>query len=1043
MKKLLTLLIVFVVQVSFAQEKVVSGTVSDDLGPLSGVNVIKKGTTKGAETDFDGNYSLKAKKGDVLVFSFVGMQTVEKTVGNSNKINVVLKTSEHNTLEEVVVTASGIKKQKKSLGYAQQTVKSEELISSKQTDISNAMAGKISGVQLVGAPSSGFNTSSIRLRGDVGVLYVIDGVRTTNTNNLNSEDVESMSVLKGAAATALYGPEGKKGVVVITTTRAKKGRSSIVVDSAIEIGDATAYFPEMQEEYGGGYSMEFPKHTNGQPIVEYYADESWGPKLDGRLVRQWDSWVKGSPNYGKMTPWVFQGGVKEFFQPAVSTKNSVTFKKGGDDYRLKLNLQRNDRSLAIENAKRATNRLGVAFDFDVTKKLNVGANFIYTDMNTKNNPSEGYGSLGSNFFQWWQTQLDVKKLRKYKSNGKMLSWNIKGPSDPSPKYWDSPYVELYENLKNAQRHSVIGSVNLNYKLTDAFSVQASAKKTFVSVATDSRVAFGLLDQPAFSRSSNRSNRDLFTGALLYNKTFNKLEVSARLGGELDSFEFDSFGNESVNGLTIPGFYGIKSSKDRPKVRTYIGKDKSQAAYVTTSLGYDEWAFFEGSFRRDWSSRAALSKNYVDTKAGSLSLVLSKFIPSNDILSYWKLRGGYAEGAFFPNRYATYETYRIGDPFDGGSVLSVQRTLANSELTGASRTEMEIGTEMQLFRNKLSVDFTYFYKRDNNLPVQVDIDPTRGYRSIYSNEGIQSYKGFEVGLSATPVRTEDFKWTTAFNFATLDRYVDKVSNSTKTSDSRFLSDRWGGLILRNEEGKKWGRVYGNKVQEKNGKKVLNADGSYAVKSNQYLGNYLPDFTGGFINNFKYKNLSLGIDMDFQVGGKFFSITQMFMNYSGLGINTVGNNDKGNPVRNPVLDKNGNQVKVVKVADAGDKTGGTRIDGVDADGNAMSIYKSTQLHHESHQFGKISEFLYDASYLAVRNIRLGYTLDKDYTKSFGVDDLTVGVYMNNAFLLFESVPNVDPSQLEQAYGDSSQGTVSFMEGGQLPAVRTIGINLRLKF
>ncbi|WOC40771.1 carboxypeptidase-like regulatory domain-containing protein [Polaribacter sp. HL-MS24] len=302
LKGFLTLLLALVVQITFAQEKTVSGTVSESSGPLPGVSVLVKGTTRGVETDFDGKYSIKVNTGDVLVFRYLGYTTVERTAGNSNTIDVTLKEGGE-VLDEIVVTALGNKRNKRSLGYAQQGVDSEELVSAKQADIANAIAGKISGVQILAAPKSGFNQSQIRLRGNRNVLYVVDGIRLQNSDDVNPEDVSSMSVLKGAAATALYGPEGSNGVVIITSQKAKNGDSSISYDGALEIGNA-AYIHDLQNEYGGGYSQTFSKFSyddtrdptswasfDGDNIVDYFADESWGPKLDGRLVRQWDSWI--------------------------------------------------------------------------------------------------------------------------------------------------------------------------------------------------------------------------------------------------------------------------------------------------------------------------------------------------------------------------------------------------------------------------------------------------------------------------------------------------------------------------------------------------------------------------------------------------------------------------------------------------------------------------------------------------------------------------------------------------------------------------------
>lgn len=1045
----------------------VSGTVTDENNqPLPGATVVVQGTTRGTSTDFDGNYQISASRGETLVFSYVGYASQSIAVSAATH-NVGLQSS--NALDEVVVTALGITRDKKSLGYAQQDVEGESLKSSRQSDVANAIAGKVSGVQLIGAPSSGYGASQIRLRGDVNVLYVIDGVRLQGTgrfnpvNDINPEDIKSMSVLKGAAATALYGPEGSRGVVIITTTTGAIGKntSSITYDGGMELGSSDPYLPEFQTEYGGGYSQTFNtfsynpatdpgswKGFDNHKFPDYYADESWGPKLDGTLVREWDSWIPGNPNFGKLTPWKYNGGISAFFRSAISTKNNVNFINSGEKHSLKLNFYRLKQELPLPNTEKETNRLSIGVDFNVSDRLSVASNVSFSNTSTLNNPAIGYGSLGANFFQWWQQQLDVKKLRNYKQNGKTVSWNMKSPRDPSPKYWDSPYVELYENLKHSDLKSFIGNVDLNYTLNEFLTSKVSLSKTYNSFKFDDRIAFDLLDQPRYREGSYRGDRNLLVGQLIFNKTFDKIDLNAITGFELSDDSYDFTVASSVNGLSVPNFYSISTSVDRPDYDSYKRINKNRGGYLTASLGYDNWGFIEGSFRRDWNSFASANKNFVDTKSLSLSLILSSFIPKNDIVSYFKLRGGIAQGPNFPIAYATQETFNVWNSFDGKPVLDSKSTLANPDLIGAVRNEYEIGAELKLFKNKLGVDITYFNKVDDKLPIRVNVDPVRGISSIYSNEGKQTFKGIELGLSATPYRNTNFEWGTVLNFATLDRYVDKVSNTTKISDEGFLSSRWGGLLLRNEEGKKWGSVYGRKVKEINGQKVINSTGTGSVtEDTQFLGNYLPDFTGGFSNTFKYKNFDLGLDMDFQVGGKYFSITSMFVNSSGLGIQTVGNNDLGNPIRNSVSgthlkDSKGDDVESVYADTANSNSGGIKVKGVNEKGESVSYYVSPQVWHGS-QFGNISEFVHDASYLSVRNINFGYTFDKMTLGKIGIEEIRLSTYINNAFLLFTSLSNVDPSQLEHAYGDSSIGTISFMEGGQLPSVRTYGFNVRLKF
>ncbi|WOC40772.1 TonB-dependent receptor [Polaribacter sp. HL-MS24] len=675
----------------------------------------------------------------------------------------------------------------------------------------------------------------------------------------------------------------------------------------------------------------------------------------------------------------------------------------------------------IENAHRKNNRLSFSGDVDVNSKMNISSNIAYQDRSTQNNPNEGYGSLGANIFQWWQAQLDLDKLKNYRQGGNIVSWNISSPRNPTPKYWDSPYFELYENVKNQDRKSIVGNIAINYKFTNDLQTILTLNKTYEINNFDSRQAFGGLETPSYSESSWYKDRNLLTGRLLYEKELGQISLSATTGFEFDQFKLESTGASSKNGLTVPDYYSIRTSKERPDYFNSITKTKGRALYGSLTLGFKKILFLDTNLRKDWSSTAKIGDNSVFTKGATLSFIFSELIQKNTFLSYGKLRGGFAQAPRFPGPYALSETYGILNSYDDKAVLSTSSTIFNKNLKGGIREEIELGTELGFFDNKLSLDVTYFSKTDKNLPTQLSLDPTTGYSSVLVNSGEQSYKGFEIGISGSPIKNELFSWNSKFNFATLERKVIKLAEGLTQTDQRYLSDRWGGLVLRDKVGDRWGEVYGTKVKEINGKKVLNSSANYVTETNQSLGNFLPDFTGGFINSFKYKNLTLDIDMDFQVGGKYFSITQMFINYSGLGTPTVGNNNLGNPKRNPVT--GGSSPSYVLAANAGADSGGTYIEGVDENGKDVAYYVDTQ-RWWGNQFGNISDFSYHASYLSVRNIKLGYTFPNSITKKIGFKNLKLSGYVNNAFLLFSALPNIDPSQIEQVYNN-----VNFMEGGQL--------------
>ena len=401
-------------QWGFTQNSV-SGTVSDNAGvPLPGATVQVVGTNTGVTTDFDGVYSIMASEGDVLSFSYTGFIAQTVTVGASATIDVSLTSD--TALEEVVVTALGITREAKSLGYAQQAVSGDALTKTKETDFRTPLAGKVAGVQVISGTSSTYEPSSIRLRGETDILYVVDGIKVASTD-INTDNIDNISVLKGAAATALYGSEAKSGVILITSKKAKVGDSYITVDHNTVVSNISRLHP-YQNEYGGGYSANWSQFVynpatdpaswaafNGQNIPYYAADESWGPKLDGTQARHWDSWIPGHPDFGKTRPWSPNpNNVKNFFETGISSSTSLSFAKGGEDFSFRATGRATNSTLPVPNAGRDVYDLNINTSLNATDKLTVYASLNAKIQNTDNYVSSGYGSLQSNFSQWWQRQ---------------------------------------------------------------------------------------------------------------------------------------------------------------------------------------------------------------------------------------------------------------------------------------------------------------------------------------------------------------------------------------------------------------------------------------------------------------------------------------------------------------------------------------------------------------------------------------------------------------------------------------------------------------
>ncbi|WP_299162372.1 SusC/RagA family TonB-linked outer membrane protein [uncultured Tenacibaculum sp.] len=1046
----LTLILALIVQITLAQERTISGIVSDESGPLPGVNIIKKGTAIGTETDFNGKYTIKAQTGDVLIFSFIGMKTVEINIKSTNKIDLTMVSG--NVLNEVVITGLGIKREAKALGYSQQTVKGEDLTKTKETDISTALAGKVAGIQFTGQPSSTFKNSNIRLRGESNVLYVVDGIKLNARSDVNTEDIESMTVLKGLAATAIYGPEGRNGAIVITTKKAKNGESSIEFSTSVAFSNVYL-MPEYQNEYGGGYANDgkpvghperytnaigYFTDYNGQNIPTYSADESWGPKLKGQMVRHWDSWIPGSNEYGKLRAWEANpNNVKDFYQTGVTKNNSLSFLKGGEDYNIRTTLTKIDQELILENTKRSTLTVSVNTDYNINKKLSFRVNANYTNRYTKNDTDNNYGNLGSNFNQWWQRQLDIKRLKNYKQNGDIYSWNISSPTNLKPLYWDSPYFEIYENLNEQVKNSLYGSFGANYKFNDDLNADILFKKSYNSYNYSDRAAWGGLNpnhsgNPWYQESVSSDVKDEVTGIVNYSKKLNDFDFSAYAGFEITNQIYRYSESETVGGMTTPGFYSITTSVDRPGYAGGKIETKRKALFSSLSIGYKDLFFVEGTYRNDWGSTANPDKNKITSFGISSSFVFSKLIENNETLSFGKIRIGLAEAPYFPNPYALSQTYTTGNPYGSTGTSSVPNAGINPLLRGGSKKETEFGIQLKFLKNRIGIDVTYFNRKDEELPSWVTIPGSTGITGFYSNDGKQTTKGFELSLNLIPVKTENFRWDIDFNIASLKKTVNYIADGV---DVNILSS-WGPQ-LQERIGKEWGAIYGNAYRrDANGNKILAANGLYEYDTNKFLGSILPDFTGGLTTNFSYKNFNLSFGFDYQFGGKFYGVTRRYSNYGGQGIETVGNNPLGNPIRNTITGTKSTAWSV-NLTNANSDSGGQLTSGVDANGNAQQFLVNPYVLWRTNLRNVHEEYINDATYIKLRTIRFEYNLPSTILEKTPFTNINLGIFANNVWLIESDIEGIDPSEIE------GRDSYNYIENGQMPSARSIGVNAKFTF
>ena len=1047
---ILTLLLALVVQIAFAQTKTISGTVSDETGPLPGVSVLVKGTNTGTETDFDGNYTIEAAEGAVLQFSFVGMASQEITVGASSTINVTMEAD--NVLDEVVITGLGIKREKKALGYSQQSVQGEELQKGKDVDVNNALAGKVAGVQIVGNSSTTFGNSQIKLRGETGVLYVVDGVIVYAISDINTANIADMSVLKGASATAIYGPDGRNGVIIITTKTAQSGKATFTIDQATSINQVAAV-PDYQNEYGGGYSQTFNTFSydpsqdpadwaafDGQPYPDFWADESWGPRLDGTPVRHWDSWIPGTDTFGELRPWSpTTSDVEDFYDKAITNNTTLSFAKGGEDYNIRTSLQNIFQEGIVPNSQQKTTNFNMNVNYDLTDKLTATAIVNYQDRSTLNNPDQNYGNIGSNMNQWWQRQLNMDRLKNYEQNGQIVSWNIRGPRDARPLYWDMPYFHSYENFKNDYKNAAYGKFALNYEFNEKFSAVAEMRSTFNSYTGDDRATTKSLLDPAFYSEYASNNTKLhFFGMANYSDKFmdGDLDLDASIGGEIVNNEYKTLNASTSGDLTIPEFYNLAGSANPVSASSRLSVTKTRGAFVKASVGYKGMAYLDGSLRNDWSSTAAPDDNKVTSWGLSGSFILSKILPQNDVLTFAKIRAGYANAPYFPGPYQIGQTYSTGSLYQGNGTLYIPNTQNNELLIGGTRGEFEVGGEFRLFGNRVNLDLTYFNRKDEDLPTRINLDGSTGYTGITVNSGQTTSSGLEVALSGTVIQGEDFSWDLGLNFGTLDKVVDAIytnPDTGETIDSYDISTYTSSMRLQANVGESYGVfVARGFARHTDGSLIFTSSDNFARESNKVVGQLLPDFTGGITTTFRYKNLDLFLGFDGQSGGNYYSRTERYIDHSGISAKTAGLNDKGNPLRDPVA--NGGGIHIVGVLQTGTDADGVPI----SDGTVVDKYIDPQDYFYLGNLGNIYENnVHDASYIKLRTVKLNYNFKSDFVNSIGMEAASLGFFANNVWLIYSDLPWVDPSELEKRSG------VNWAENGTLPMTSSYGLNLKLTF
>ena len=1072
----------------------ISGTVldADTDEALIGASVAVKNTGRGAVTDAAGTFKLDAQAGEILLFSYVGYEPQEVTLGSGTTLSI--KLAAQNQLNEVVVTALGLSKAKKSLGYAVQEVSGSSLDKARETNLVSALAGKVAGVTIVGNPSGIGSSARITIRGERSLninrnqpLFVVDGVPISNdfrgssgssyqdvdygngAGFVNPDDVESVTVLKGASAAALYGSRANNGVVLITTKSGKNTKGiGVSINSTVSFENVLR-LPEYQNVYGQGLGGIFEfKDGNGGGAADG-VDESWGPKMEGQLLPQFDSPTSNGFRGGDVgnlftsigpvdlnaqlaargtinnTPFAAQpDNIRDFFETGVTQTHNVALAGSNEKSDFRLSYTWLDQTGTVPNTDLKRNTVAFAGGYNLSPKLKVRTAINYVNSNSDNRPNLSYGTenIMYLFNCWLGRSVNVASLRDYWIAGRegLNQFNF------NYNYHDNPYFGLYENTNSQAIDRVFGNVSLTYDLTSDLSLMV---RSGTDVSNEFRTRRRAYSTQRFQRGSYREERIGFTEIntdflLNYRKNLSeRIDLNVGLGGNAMR-QRGRFSDVIAPELAVPGIYTLGNSRVALQNLASVPSTQKRinSLYATAQVGFDNYLYLDLSARNDWSSTLPSdSRSYLYYAANLSAVLTDAFKIKSDVLSFAKVRFGVAQVGNDTDPYQLVAVYNAQTAVQGQPSYSESSTLVNPTLKPEISTSIETGVDVRFFNNRLGLDLTYYNTESRNQLLPLALSNTTGYSSRFINAGLINNYGVEATLNITPVKTKDFTWDIAFNFSAnrskvKELYTDPISGQEVTN--YVMASRYVNVEAR--VGEQMGDMYGIGFQRvsadpnsayydptgKNvGQIVYNSQGKPVATPNLIkLGNYNPDWLGGIYNTFTFKGVNLGVLFDIRSGGEVYSHTQVVGREGGQIVETLEGRANGYD-----LSVEGNGV-----------VGEGVVQNTDGSFSPNTVELSAREWHTSYTLGRrlIEGAIYDASFVKLREARIGYTFPNKIWGKTSLRDLNLSVVGRN-LALWTKVPHIDPETSSTSGGTVVPG----VESVALPSTRSWGINLNCRF
>ncbi|MDL5512106.1 SusC/RagA family TonB-linked outer membrane protein [Arenibacter sp. M-2] len=1031
----------------------VNGTILDSDGsPLPGANVLEKGTTNGTQSDFDGNFSLDVNGPNAsLVVSYIGFTSKEMALNGQTNVSITLQESATG-LSEVVVTALGIKREKKSLGYASQELDGDQVSGAREPNLLNGISGKVAGLQITNSPSGLGGSARVSIRGDASLningnspLFIVDGTPISNeivgssgsgtqdvdygngASEINPENIESINVLKGPAAAALYGARAANGAIIITTKKgnSKKGQLGVSVNSGITM-ESVLLLPDWQNEYGQGNNQQFAFVDGSGSGIADGVDESWGPRLDtGLMIPQFDSPRADGTRGGDYlvsdspitpTPWVsMPDNTMDFFNTGYTKTNSIAISKSGDLGNIRFSYQNLDQEGIVPNTDLRRNTFNLNTGLNLTDKLTINTNVNYVKSDSDNRPSLSYGTESIMYlFIWYGRQLNTNSMRDYWMPGRedlqQFNYNY--------NYHDNPFFNVYENTNSQNKDRVYGNISANYEINDNWNLMVRTGRDFYRDLRTKKRAFSTQRFPlGYYREDNvffeESNTDFL---LSYDKTFNeKWNLNISAGG--NQFRQKQEYTQTVAPQLInPGVYSFNNTRRPLEVYTNNEQKRINSLYGFARFAYDNLLFLDVTGRNDWSSTLPTDNNSYFYPSVTLSAIASDMFKMPDFVSFAKLRAAYAEVGNDTDPYKLSSFFTNETPFGDNPILTESSLIPNANLKPEITSSYEIGADIRLFQSRLNLDATYYDGRTKNQIIPISTDISSGYTSKLINAGEVRNYGFEAMLNVVPVRTENFSWNAMFNYSRNRSEVTDLGGIDYTLTERnsvFIQAREGGSIS---------AIYGRgfqRVEDENseyyGQMIVNNSG-IPIRTDDlvYQGDYAPDYTLGILNSFKYKSVDFGFMFDIRQGGIVVSRTKTIGSTSGQLKETLEGRETG-IVAEGVLETS-----------PGVYTPNT----INVD---VRTYNNRYYERDNVEAAK-----YDASYTKLREVTLGYSLSNKIIDKLPISKARLSLTGRNLALWTDN-PHFDPETVSVAGGTLQPG----IENMSYPSTRTYTLNLQIDF